>query len=400
MKRILAMAIVCILCFSILPAIVLQVNGDSLSWATKVSLPQPMAIMGVVAANGKVYAIGGQYQSETSLVWLNTNYEYDLVSDNWVSKASMPTKRATLAVVSINDKIYAIGGAASASGGVFSANEEFDPASNSWTTRAPMPIPRNWISAVAVNGKIYVMGGSDNSGGIFSNNQMYDTLTDIWTTKTQCPHARIAYGIGVVNGRIYMIGGWGYGGSTNLNEEYDPQTDSWTTKTPMPTARNSLAVAVVNNKIYAIGGATDFNPMTNNLNTVEEYDPSTDTWSTIQAMPTQRSMLGAVAVNNRIYSIGGMGSAGYLGVNEELSLPVPEIQLWMQWWFWTIIALGAIVVILGFTTVHYRKKPSVSKGGNDMQTKTAQRTNKVCPNCGANLPVDSKFCGNCGTSLE
>lgn len=80
--------------------------------------------------------------------------------------------------------------------------------------------------------------------------------------------------------------------------------------------------------------------------------------------------------------------------------PNPETPLFMQWWFWTIIALGAIVVVLAFTTAHYRKKPSVSKGNNGMQGKTTQKANKVCPRCGANLPADSKFCGKCGTSLE
>jgi ribosomal protein L40E len=74
--------------------------------------------------------------------------------------------------------------------------------------------------------------------------------------------------------------------------------------------------------------------------------------------------------------------------------------LWMQWWFWTIIALGAVVVALAFTRVHYRKKPSVSKETSVMQSKTTQRANKICPKCGANLPADSKFCGKCGNSLE
>jgi len=80
--------------------------------------------------------------------------------------------------------------------------------------------------------------------------------------------------------------------------------------------------------------------------------------------------------------------------------PNSQSPFWMQWWFWTIIALGAVVLILAFTTVHYRKKPSISKETNAMQSKATQRANKVCPKCGANLPAGSKFCGKCGTSLE
>jgi len=79
---------------------------------------------------------------------------------------------------------------------------------------------------------------------------------------------------------------------------------------------------------------------------------------------------------------------------------IEQSPFWMQWWFWTIVALGAIVVVLAYTTVHYRKKPPVSKETSAMQSNTAQRANKVCPNCGASLPADSKFCGKCGNSVE
>lgn len=79
---------------------------------------------------------------------------------------------------------------------------------------------------------------------------------------------------------------------------------------------------------------------------------------------------------------------------------IEQTPFWVQWWFWTILALGVLVVVLAFTTVHYRKKPSVSKETSVLQSKTIPKTNKVCPKCGANLPADSKFCGKCGTSLE
>jgi N-acetylneuraminic acid mutarotase len=327
MKKLSTVIILGLLIFSMFPTFASRVMAETGSWTTKTPLPHAQALFGTAVVNGKIYAIGGHYFDGASYVWLDTNYEYSPDTDSWTSEAPMPTERTTLAVASLDNKIYAIGGAASTVGGAFSTNEEFNPLTNSWTTKAPMPTPRNWISAAAANGKIYVMGGSDNYGSIFSTNEMYDPLTDTWTSKTQLPQARLACGIGVVNGKIYLIGGWVRPGSppgepTTLNEEYDPQTGTWTTRAPMPTARNGLAVAVVNNKIYAFGGATDFNPWTNNLNVVEEYDPSTDNWSTIQQMPTSRSLLGAAAVGDKIYAIGGLGTV-YLDTNEEFSIGAP-----------------------------------------------------------------------------
>lgn len=245
MKKTLTAIIIGLLCFSMFPILAPRTEAETSKWIVKTPLPRPQALFGAAVANGRIFAIGGQYQSGgPTPAWSDSNYEYDSLVNSWSSKAAMPTKRTTLAAISVNNKIYAIGGAASTSGGAFSVNEEFDPISNSWTARAPMPTPRNWISAAAVNGKIYVIGGSDNSGGIFSMNEMYDPLTDTWTTKKPDPQARLACGIGVVNGKIYLIGGWVRPGAppgepTTLNEEYDPQTDTWTTKAPMPTARKS-----------------------------------------------------------------------------------------------------------------------------------------------------------------
>jgi len=89
-----------------------------------------------------------------------------------------------------------------------------------------------------------------------------------------------------------------------------------------------------------------------------------------------------------------------VAVSTTITSVSTNIPSWMQWWFWTIIALGVIVVVLASTTVHYRKKPPISKETSVIQSKTAQKGIKTCPNCGANLPADSKFCGKCGTSLE
>lgn len=77
-----------------------------------------------------------------------------------------------------------------------------------------------------------------------------------------------------------------------------------------------------------------------------------------------------------------------------------QSPFWMQWWFWTIIALGVIAAVLAFTAVHYRGKIPKSKETNAVLSKTKPENIKVCPKCGANLPADSKFCGKCGTSLE
>jgi N-acetylneuraminic acid mutarotase len=60
--------------------------------------------------------------------------------------------------------------------------------------------------------------------------------------------------------------------------------NSWATKAPMQQARNSLGVVAVDNKIYAIGGYTADSKI---VGINEQYDPKTDTWITMASMPTQ-----------------------------------------------------------------------------------------------------------------
>ncbi len=84
----------------------------------------------------------------------------------------------------------------------------------------------------------------------------------------------------------------------------------------------------------------------------------------------------------------------------QITIAAGEVPLWGQWWFWTIVGLGAITIVFALNTFRHIRKPSTPKPAIVPQNKIPSKTNKVCPNCGANLPADSKFCGKCGTSLE
>ncbi len=121
--------------------------------------------------------------------------------------------------------------------------------------------------------------------------------------KTPMLEARIDFGaVAASNGKIYVMGGKKGPFYINTVEEYDPETDTWNNqKAPMPSTRiNFAAVEADNGKIYAIGGEGS-----GALDTVEEYDPITDKWTTKAKMNIARSKLGAVALGGKIYAIGG-----------------------------------------------------------------------------------------------
>ena len=197
------------------------------------------------------------------------------------------------------------------------------PATLQWTQKSDMPTARSSFSTCVVDGKIFVIGGSkqpemDEFGDIsLSTVEMYNPKTDTWERKSDMPTARSSVAVSVVDGKIYAIGGSKTKtiqvprGFTFESEElatvemYDPVTDTWTQKTDMPAPKKTMT-CVVDRKIYAVGGWLTPNKKPQ-LETVEIYDPATDRWAKVQSMNHARCSAAIDVVNGEIYAIGGLG---------------------------------------------------------------------------------------------
>src|SRR3954452_22741649 len=77
----------------------------------------------------------------------------------WVKAAPFPEPEEELYGVSVNGKMYVVGG--------FSANGkpapamvyEYDPGPDKWTKKKPIPVPVHHQAQTVMNGKIYFFGG-------------------------------------------------------------------------------------------------------------------------------------------------------------------------------------------------------------------------------------------------
>jgi|GEM_PF-1504607 len=109
----------------------------------------------------------------------------------------------------------------------------------------------------------------------------------------------------VIDGKIYAIGGF-----NNSVEAYDPTTNTWTTLASMSTTRMNFQTEVVDGKIYAIGGQNNWSTGKNSLSSVEVFDPDTNTWTTLASMSTTRHWFQTEVIDGKIYAIGGRSNEG------------------------------------------------------------------------------------------
>ncbi len=167
------------------------------TWATKANMETLRFGLTTCVVNGKIYAIGGTPAVTAPYPALATVEEYDPATDTWTTKTDMLARRAFFSASVVNGKIYAIGGGRDLNTSGLSTVEEYDPAADRWTTKTNMPTARFLLSTSAVNDKIYAIGGAVSSWSSSTQWQgcsmleeydpSFDQPTSIYETLNQLP---------------------------------------------------------------------------------------------------------------------------------------------------------------------------------------------------------------------
>ncbi|MDR0493198.1 MAG: hypothetical protein LBH74_06150 [Nitrososphaerota archaeon] len=218
---------------------------------------------------------------------LNPVSASELVTNSWNIKESMSAPRRGLGVIAVDGKIYAIGG------DEFGTNERYDPKTDTWTTLTPMPTPRENFAIATYQNKIYCISSvlewptpilRDSRAQVIGVNEVYDTVTGHWDTKTPPPigvdtlwyrpTGENNLQAQVVNGKIFVIAGLAL-------YLYDPVTDIWTEKPSIPvdiTPPYYRVLTVTDEKLIVIWEFTVHLEMFKSTTEckVLVYDPKTD----------------------------------------------------------------------------------------------------------------------------
>jgi len=238
----------------------------------------------------------------------------------WAAQAQMPAPRSGFALVAARGRLYAIGGETAE--GITGAVDAYDPGANTWSPHSRKPTPVVYIGAVSIGDRIYVPGGFGLGNQLMNILEVYDPLEDTWAKQAGLPASVAAYAIAALGDRLYVFGGWDGAHYVANTYAYDVKRDAWEARQPMPTARGFAAASAIGGRIYVVGGYDG----TKEYATCEVYDPALNAWSACTPMNEARGGIGAGVVDNKLYVVGG-GWTGYLSYNERYD---PETATWTR----------------------------------------------------------------------
>lgn len=128
-----------------------------------------------------------------------------------------------------------------------------------------------------------------------------------WAPITDAPAARVGAAYAVADGLLYIAGGVGRNGLLASVSYYDPSVNAWTAAPDLPIPLRDAAAVGRGPEVVVIGGATDVD---GKVPSGRVFALDGTAWRELAPLAVPRSALGAAAVKDVIYAIGGSDAKG------------------------------------------------------------------------------------------
>ncbi|MEX0839677.1 MAG: kelch repeat-containing protein [Parvibaculum sp.] len=196
------------------------------------------------SASPDVPANGG----DTANVWV-----FDPNIGSWLSGPSMPAARAGHGLVAVDGKLYALGGRGEGASRVF----VYDPARDRWSVSgSPMPSPRVAAAYAVADGLIYAIGGL-NGGAASARVDIFNPSNGSWRSGSSLPEPRAGHVAAVLDGRLHVTGGEQRRPLRTYGDHFvlDLAGTAWQRATSMPTPRHGAVAAATGGRFIVVGGS-------------------------------------------------------------------------------------------------------------------------------------------------
>jgi N-acetylneuraminic acid mutarotase len=240
--------------------------------------------------DGRVLVIGGYNPSQG---WLSSAEIYDPATEQWRITQPIFAHGVTHTATLLKDgRVLVMAGAIqSGSGGPDDRVEIFDPKTNRWQQAALHEnTESNHTATLLPDGRVLIAGGS-------ADPAIYDPTSDTWQPAGSLAVDRaFTRAVLLQDGRVLLIGGLAPPqGVTALNsvEIYDPASNTWRQSAPLSQARfDHTATLLPDGRVLVTGGTRIWDAWDDPgalLSSVEIYDPVSDTWSDLSSLQQART---------------------------------------------------------------------------------------------------------------
>lgn len=253
----------------------------------------------------------------------------------WSFRARAEQTRYESLTAVVDGRLLVFGGFDSPRLTVTARVDEYDPATDRWTRRADMPSLVTHANPVLRGGEIWIAGGfvGDHPGVATAEVWRYDPATDAWRPGPSLPGPRGGGGLGLApDGSLHYFGGWLPDRYTDSPDHWRlaPGDSVWVAAAPFPSARGHFGTVSHGGFIYAIGGCRTHDPWPVDVALVHRYDPATDTWTELASlpMPLSHTEPSTFVYDGRIHVAGGRSQpTGRASVSEVMAYD-PETDTW------------------------------------------------------------------------
>ncbi|EGT36186.1 hypothetical protein CAEBREN_00595 [Caenorhabditis brenneri] len=182
-----------------------------------------------------VYACGGM----NGFSRLKTAELYDYRTDSWTEIANMQQARSDGAVVTVDNKVMAIGGFDGRN--VHFGGEVYDPIVNQWTfLSSNMKTRRTGCTAVSIMDQVCLVIGGFNGTKRLDTGEIYDLREGLWHPVSVMHTTRSNFSACPMDYSIYVAGGFDGQSTTKETERLDLRTRKWQALPDMAEAKSAL----------------------------------------------------------------------------------------------------------------------------------------------------------------
>jgi non-specific serine/threonine protein kinase len=280
-------------------------------WHRVTATPSSIEYAASAEVGGRIWLLGGIGANETATARIAA---FDRVLNTWTPGPNLPTSLHHATAVNYKGEAVVIGGflPGPALTSVASAHV-YALRGDKWVRLPPLKHARGAAAAAVVGNKIVVVGGQAD-GKLVPETEVFDGKR--WTDGAEMPTPREHLGAASDGRYVYAVGGRQLSAAENVGalERYDPASDSWTKLTAMPKVVGSVGVTFMAGRVIAVGGEG----VTTASNVVQGYDVRRHAWSQLPSLPKGRHGAAVTTLRGSLYAIGGAAAAGHVQPTQDV----------------------------------------------------------------------------------